>query len=303
MAVAVMTTMLAAFTVNVSAASAGYYKEAFAVEGDYTPHTSNSATVQTQWVDGAVKSTTTFGNTVNFNFHELDGKKNIILEFDLRVEDGSSPTPQVVTYFSVGSKHIPITASGLSWEIGVWYHVKAQILSDGTAITSMTATRTKEGGEPQNLSEQNARNNARAASIDFSAANPSYPDLVFTVDNLECFAGLSVADTTFKLGGTDIGSASEGQLSVTTNIKYGENDGIEDAQAFLVAFDASGMMIDCAVQEVDINPVGTNNGETAVTLTTVSTINVNDIAKTELYLWNSIAEQQPLIEAVSWVKP
>ena len=58
MAVAVMTTMLATFTVNVSAASAGYYKEDFAVEGDYTPHTSNSVTVSLS------SSTTSFAPSI-----------------------------------------------------------------------------------------------------------------------------------------------------------------------------------------------------------------------------------------------
>ena len=313
LAVAVVTTMIASFTITAGAASDGVYREDFT-----NPLTSNltkvnsRSNVKYEIDNGALKVTyETLGqSSLDIDLHDLDGTKNIVLEYDIMFPaDSDANTADLTVYFTAGNSWYTVTKSGYAYEKdGNWWHYRSVFTSDGTKMTGHTGTKVLRDDPTAALVQKDATatgTGTRGSTFNI-VCNASTLGKTFWLDNIVCYSGLSVADTAFKIGSTDIGAAAAGTtgaLSVNTNIKYGENDALANAQVFLVAFDASGMMIDCKEQTVTINPAGTNNGETAVSLTTDSAVNIDDIAKAELYIWNSIDEQQPLIEAESWEKP
>lgn len=301
-ALAVATTMLAAFCVNVSAASSGIFSQDFS--GEYTPH--SNTTLQTSLDGGTLKveHTEQSKNVLLLGLHDLDGTKDIVFEFDIKFA-ATSPSAKATIHLTVGTQGVVIMASSQQFDRDDnWWRYRALLSSDGTSIVGISVTKTNlntPGATPQPTGSSFIVQSAQAASVRFTSY--SY-GATFWLDNLECYSGLNISDMKFKLGGNAIDSVAAGTtgvLSADVTIKLSEAVA-RTAKGFVVAFDRNGMMIDCKDADVTLNPAGTNNGETIINIATTENINIDDIDKVEFYLWNTLDDLQPLVKPINWSK-
>ena len=298
MAIAVMTTMLTAFSLDAYAIGS-VYEEAFD-DGDYSDGTFSipSASVVPSSYDSvlrALKISPTGAANFFADFHDFTGAttEKLVIEFDARsngVVGGiyfSAPNASKCAIIPSGTSRLPVDDE--------WYHFKLVGSFNGTSTPTFSCVRTKKStGVTANvtLSYQNKQNyDIRISCSADSAGKTLY------IDNLIIYNESALIDGSFKIGTTPVTAAAQitaGDLVATANVAaVVAKSGLEK---FMVAFDKTGKMLDVVTASQALTANATTAVTATMTLDAAKAAAIADEGYVGFYLWDGMYPEVKALE-------
>lgn len=292
-AIAVMTTMLVAFSVNVSAAGT-VCREDFS-DTTYENFSVNSSSTVTHSISNGVLEFEAIasGEELRAEMYDgFDGKKDVIIEFDINITVSSGTNLSTSTYFTIGSK-CAVFASGTRFPAGDWYHYKVKCTSDGTDITAATFEYTKHGTSTSSTGSLLIQNKqSYDLRMILRAANCSVK-----LDNFIIYNESAFIDGNFKIGTTTITTAAQvtaGDLVATANIAAAVAK--PSLEKFMVAFDKNGKMLDVINAQQTLVADTTTPVTATMTLDATKAAAIADSGYVGLYLWDGMYPEVKALE-------
>ena len=297
-AIAVMTTMLMAFSIDAGAAQGRIFTENFE-DSDYSDGTFAVDTSRTQMsvsydsTEHAIKASSS-ASAQNFytSIHDFDGTEDVVYEFDAKIATGSNFSMWM--YFDGSAV---VLASGYLSTGGGWKHFKIRATSNGTKITGYTGTKSNlYGTDPASMFTRVDASGATKC-LRFCANNASS---TIWLKNIKVYSGTVVNGYEFELNGTAIDELSDvtGAGDITVSAKIDSIPGKTDISKYFVVFDNNGKMLDIDSETISF---AANSEDNLVTGTL--TISSNDDATAVknggyigLYFWNNMWPELQSIE-------
>ena len=305
MAIAVMTTMLTAFSLDAYAIGS-VYEEDFADTSydSFKVITGTNKTTATYSNDGgALKIQRTGSNNQLYaDFHDFDGKKTVVLEFDFYSDTANTaglasgiPYISNTMYFTVGTKSIVFASGHRFYADGNWYRYRIVATSNGTNITSVTSTR-------KNLTTGVTLSGDAGAQVMGSQPNDirmvvNTANADFKIDNLRIYDESALIDGDFKIGTTPVTAAAQitaGDLVATANVAaVVAKSGLEK---FMVAFDKTGKMLDVVTASQALTANATTAVTATMTLDAAKAAAIADEGYVGFYLWDGMYPEVKALE-------